>query len=233
MLVTNRGAARLVASGGWAGLTAPHVLLLARNQAVPTVDLNTVSQITEYAGTGYTGGFGGASRQVPGSLAVNEDDTNDRAELDAADVTFTGVVGPAPIAPLAAIVEEITDDAGSNVIAFIPIKLAVLAVTAATAASPAELTTASAHGLTTGDLIYVEGAAGGTWGAGVNGKVFTVTVVDADQFTIDGLNASGFGTATFASFVIYRPLAMNGASVQVQWDAEGIIQLVPQVGAAV
>jgi hypothetical protein len=232
MLVTNRGAARLLAVG-WPGLTAPHVILLARDQAIPTVDLNTVSQVSEYAGGGYIGGFGGASRQVPGSLAVNEDDTNDRAELDAADVTFTGVDGPEPIAPMAAIVEEITDDAGSNVIAFIPLKLAELDVTAASEASPAELTTASAHGLATGDLIYIEGAAGGTWAEEVNGKVFTVTVVDADQFTIDGLNSSGFGTATFASFVIYRPLPMNGASVQVQWDAEGIIQAVPQVGAAV
>lgn len=232
MLVTNRGATR-IATVGWGNLTAPHVILLARDQAVPTVDLNTVDELSEYAGGGYAGGFGGSSRQVPGSLAVNEDDTNDRAELDAADVTFTGVTGPEPIAPMAALVEEITNDGGSNVIALIPIKVGALAVTAASEDDPAELTTTSAHGISTGDLVYLEGFAGGTWGAEVNGKVFTVTVIDTDEFSLDGVDSTGFGTATFDTATVYRPLAMNGASVTVQWNAEGIIQAVPQVGAVV
>src|SRR5690606_31350488 len=121
---------------------------------------------------------------------------------------------------------------GSNVIALIPIKVGALAVTAASEDDPAELTTTSAHGLSTGDLVYLEGFAGGTW-AEVNGKVFTVTVIDADEFPRDGVDSTGFGTATFDTAAVYRPLAMTGASVTVQWNAEGIIQAVPQVGAVV
>ena len=45
----------------------------------------------EYAGTNYTGGFGGASRTVLGSRARVEDDANDRAEFDAADKTFSAI----------------------------------------------------------------------------------------------------------------------------------------------
>ncbi len=45
----------------------------------------------EYAGTGYTGGFNGASRTVLASRTITQDDANDRAELDAADKTFSSI----------------------------------------------------------------------------------------------------------------------------------------------
>ena len=60
MLVTNRGSARLDTVG--IALTAPHLILLGRASAVPTQAANVISDLTEYAGSGYTGGFGGAKR---------------------------------------------------------------------------------------------------------------------------------------------------------------------------
>lgn len=57
------------------------------------VDLAGANDIidAEYAGTGYTGGFGGGGRTVLASKTITQDDTNNRAELDAADKTFTAI----------------------------------------------------------------------------------------------------------------------------------------------
>lgn len=231
MLVTNRGSTRLDTVG--IALTAPHLILLARDSAVPALTHNVVSDLSEYAGGGYTGGFAGATRAAIGDLAVAEDDANSRSEITFGAKTFTGVNGPAPFAPVAAVIEEITSDAASNVIAYVPIKAAAAEIvpTAASNANPAQLDFGSAHGLTTNDLVYLEGFAGGTWAANVNGRVFKVTVVDADSVTLQGLDATGFGAATFATAKVYRPLPANGAVITVTPNAEGVIQSRPTVGA--
>ena len=232
MLMTNRGSYRIDLQG-WPNLTTPHLVLIARDGALPTQAINTMDELDEYAGAGYTGGFGGASRQVPANLAVAEDDANNRSEMTFDAPTFTGVNGPDPIAPVLVLIEEITNDAGSHVIGFFPVKTTAneLAVTAASNANPSSWTTASDHGLTTNDWIYVEGFAGGTWDAAVNGKFFKVTVVDADEFTVQGLDGTSLGTATFATAKIYRPIPMNGADVTLTPNAEGVAQSETVVGA--
>ena len=45
----------------------------------------------EYAGTGYTKGFGNSGRKALASKTITQDDANNRAELDAADVTFSSI----------------------------------------------------------------------------------------------------------------------------------------------
>lgn len=230
MLTTYAGLARL-GELGVDGLTAPHIILLARNQTVPALTVEDVADVSEYSGGGYTGGFGGASRQVLGSLTSTVDEANGRTEIDAADVSFTGVTGPAAIAPCVAWIDEVTDDANSTVIAFLPLRIGAIDVTAASEDDPAVITTDGDHGLSTGDLVYIEGFAGGTWGDQLNGKHFNVTVVDGNEFSLDGVDSGSFGTATFATAKVYRPLAMNGAAVNAQWNAEGLVHYVPQVGA--
>lgn len=232
MLMTTRGSYRIDLQG-WPNLTNPKVILLARDTAVPLRSHNVVSDLTEYTGSGYDGGFGGTTRETPANLAVSEDDGNVRSEMTHDPVTVSGVLGPDPIAPISALIEEITDDAGSHVIAFSPIKTAgnEIAVTAASEANPAVLTTASAHGLATNDLVYIEGAAGGTWPTQLNGRVFKVTVVDADEFSLQGVDSSSFGTATFATFKVYRPIPMNGADLTLTPDAQGVAQSYPQDAA--
>lgn len=231
MLVTNRGSKRFDEVG--IALTAPHLILLGRASAVPLRSANVVTDLTEYAGGGWAGGFGGASRQ-PLTLSVAEDDGNNRSEIGFTTPIFTGVNGPEPSAPVAALIEEITSDALSNIIAFVPILVTAAAIvpTAASNASPAQIDFGSAHGLTTNDLVYVVGFAGGTWADNVNGRVFKITVVDADSISLQGLDSTGFGAATFASAVIYRPLAHNGADFSLTPNAEGVVQSIPRAYAA-
>jgi len=66
-----------------------------------------------------------------------------------------------------------------------------LAVTAATNASPIQVTVGAAHGLTTGDKVTIAGALGNL---ATNG-VFRVTVVDTTNVTLDGSTGSGAYTS--------------------------------------
>ncbi len=64
---------------------------------------------------------------------------------------------------------------------------AQLLVTAATNATPIQITSASAHGLSTGNSVIIDGVLGNT---AANGG-FTVTVTGANTFTLDGSVGSG------------------------------------------
>lgn len=64
-------------------------------------------------------------------------------------------------------------------------------ISAITKANPGAVT-ATAHGFASGDRVVISGVAGMTQ---VNGVVYTITVSDADTFTI-GVDSSGFGTYT-------------------------------------
>jgi len=50
------------------------------------------------------------------------------------------------------------------------------------------------HGRTTGNYAMLTGIDTGDW-AGLDDKIYAITVVDADNFTLDGVDTSGFGTA--------------------------------------
>lgn len=71
----------------------------------------------ELSGTGYAGGFAGSGRKTLASKAVTENDTSDRAEFDAADVTWTAI--SAGTAAAVILLKEITNDAASPIIAYI------------------------------------------------------------------------------------------------------------------
>jgi hypothetical protein len=83
-------------------------------------DHDFVSDIvaSEFSGTNYTGAFGGAGRVALANRAATADLTNDRAEFDFDDVTWTslGGGGTPPSVVFAVIVREITSDAASNLI---------------------------------------------------------------------------------------------------------------------
>jgi hypothetical protein len=61
-------------------------------------------------------------------------------------------------------------------------------ITAATAASPVSITSAT-HGLSTGDKVYISGVVGMT---DLNNQEFEITVVDANTFTLDGIDGSAY-----------------------------------------
>ena len=64
-----------------------------------------------------------------------------------------------------------------------------VAITAATQANPCQVTSAG-HGRITGDQITITGVSGMTE---LNGNTYTITYVDADNFTL-GVNSTGYGS---------------------------------------
>ncbi len=62
-------------------------------------------------------------------------------------------------------------------------------ITAATQANPCQITSAN-HGLVTGRSVFIYGVVGMTE---LNGNSYFITVVDANNFTLDGVNSTGFG----------------------------------------
>ena len=83
------------------------------------------------------------------------------------------------------------------------------AVTAITQASPA-VCTAAAHGFATGDVILIVSGAGMT---ALNDRIYTITVLTADTFSLDGVDASalpaytGSATATRGTFYAAKTAA--------------------------
>lgn len=75
----------------------------------------------EISTTNYVGGFGGAGRKTLASKTISVNDTNNRVEVDAADVVWTAL-GPAsggPTLAAAVITKEITNDAASPMFAYL------------------------------------------------------------------------------------------------------------------
>lgn len=65
----------------------------------------------ELSGTGYASGFGNSGRKTLASKTIVMDKPNDRAEFDAADVTWTSI--DAGTAAQGTLLKEITNDAAS------------------------------------------------------------------------------------------------------------------------
>lgn len=77
----------------------------------PGVDTNTLSELSEIAaGNGYSAGGIALTRDATGWPTLTEDDTNDRADLVAANGVYTASGGPIPASGAGAAYEVITDD---------------------------------------------------------------------------------------------------------------------------
>ncbi len=104
------------------------------------------------------------------------------------------------------------------------------AISAATKTNPVQITV-TGHGRITGDVAVIEGVVGMTQ---INTKAFTVTVVDANNLTLDGVDGTGFGTYTSggtlynAMFYALKPTAditaiTDGATLSTDhWGAAGV-----------
>ena len=102
-------------------------------------------------------------------------------------------------------------------------------ITGATQANPCQLTVVG-HGRTTGDPVMIAGIVGMTQ---LNDKIFTLTVVDADTITLDGVDSTGFtaytsgGTATFGDFyaaseaTAMRDFTSGNSGATDHWGATG------------
>lgn len=70
-------------------------------------------------------------------------------------------------------------------------------ITAVSAANPSVVTVLS-HGLATGDRVYITGAIGTTLTHDISGYMHTITVVDTNNISLDGVDGTSF-TVTYAS----------------------------------
>lgn len=122
-MLTNRGAKRLSnKSTDWVNDTVK--LILMDSTFTPDQDDNTISDIVAHEignVSGYAGGFGNAGRKSLASKTLTENDTNNRVELDAADVTWTAVAAGDTIGHFVAVVLESVNDAGSDIIGYVQI----------------------------------------------------------------------------------------------------------------
>lgn len=113
----------LIASGGsnlnFASDTIKY--LLVTSSYTFNADHNFVSDVSanELSVSGYVGGFAGAGRQTLGSKAVTEDDTNDRAAVDAADpAVHSSLAAGATIGGLV-FYKSVTSDSDSPLLFFL------------------------------------------------------------------------------------------------------------------
>lgn len=103
-------------------------------------------------------------------------------------------------------------------------------ITSATQGAPCRLKV-SGHGMQTGYYVVVTGVGGMTE---INDKIFTVTVVDADNITLDSVDSSSFaaytsgGTVTFGAFyrkkdsVRYQDFTPGNSMSTDHWGATGV-----------
>ncbi len=103
-------------------------------------------------------------------------------------------------------------------------------ITAVTQANPCQITAVS-HGRATGDYAMITSVGGMTQ---INDKIFTITVIDADNFTLDEVDSTGFatytsgGTATVSDFYVAKEATAmkdftGGNSLSTDhWGATGV-----------
>jgi hypothetical protein len=101
----------------WVGDTSIKIMILTTGTAYTfNPDHEFVSDVvsSEAAGTGYTGGFGGAGRKALSGKTIVDDLTNDKVLLKASDpATWTGLnLSSGSIAQLV-VFKELTNDASS------------------------------------------------------------------------------------------------------------------------
>ena len=68
-----------------------------------------------------------------------------------------------------------------------------LGIDDATKTNPVVITTSTSHELATGEEVHIDNVGGMTQ---INNLNFTITVVDADEFSLDGINGTGYTTYT-------------------------------------
>lgn len=110
-------------------------------------------------------------------------------------------------------------------------------ISGATQANPC-VVTATGHGYATGDVIQIDSVVGMTQ---LNGRLYTITKVDDNSFSLDGINATGFtayssaGTATRGkwyaakSTVRMRNFTAGTSLATDHWGATGVAAMMDEI----
>lgn len=92
--------------------------ILVTSSYTPDKDHEFASSLSnELSGTGYAGGFGGAGRKTLSGKAFSLDTTNDRVEWTFSGVLWTAINAGNP--KYLIVVKEITNDAASQLLAYL------------------------------------------------------------------------------------------------------------------
>lgn len=81
--------------------------------------------------------------------------------------------------------------------------------------NPAEIDFDVAHGLATGDSIFIKNVDGMTE---LNGAFYQLTVVDSDTITLDGVDATGFSSYTGSGKGVEYPQTDDSLTVTTEFD---------------
>lgn len=105
------------------GAPATFYLALCAATTVPGPDTNTLGELTQIAvGNGYSDGGAAVARSAVGFDPTTEDDINDRALIQLADVVWTAAGGPIPAtgsgARYAVLIDDNVTIASREVLAF-------------------------------------------------------------------------------------------------------------------
>ena len=82
---------------------------------------------------------------------------------------------------------------------------ASVSITSTTSSNPVSVQ-ATAHGLSSNDYVYISGVSGMTE---INGRMFQITVTDANNFTLDNEDGTGYSAGTGGTAQRYYTLATN------------------------
>lgn len=115
-IVTNRGKFRL-GTGGTVWTSATIKAGLLKSSAAPTADDNFVADVVAGSAEISVSGY---ARVTVTSPTATENDTNDRLELDCADLVFAGLAAGQTVGWVF-IYHEVTNDADSPVLALLDI----------------------------------------------------------------------------------------------------------------
>ena len=121
---TNRGKTRLLEAffrSQWNGNSLPTNLYVVLLSAAPDQDDNTMADLTEITGSGYTSGGFQLSRNTTDFDTLTEDDTNDKGKIYIKNVYWTASGGSIPTsgnATHAALTDDHATVANREVIAY-------------------------------------------------------------------------------------------------------------------
>lgn len=90
-----------------------------------------------------------------------------------------------------------------------------IAISGVTKASPAVVTTGSAHSYSNGDFVYV--TANGMWQ--INGRVFRITAASGSTLTLEGQDSTLFDT--FTSGYVYKLTYGTSITTALDWQGSG------------
>lgn len=170
---------------------------------VPDPDHTTVAAIL--SGGGVEISVSSYARQTIGSESVAVDNTGNRSVYDGNDMNFGSLETGQNVSAFLVYEDGGTGDDADNKPYFYfdgktnldivgaPGTIPFIAsnMSAATKANPCVITTSSAHGLITNDVVYLTGVVGMTQ---INNIQFQVTVLTTTTFSLIGINSTGYGT---------------------------------------